>query len=294
METLIGGSFVASFLAGGAALFAPCCVTVLLPTYLASVFQHKTTVFLMTFVYSLGILLVFLPIGLGVSWLSLLLRQYHTALFIAGGSFLVALGLVCLSGRSMSLPMPLHPRLRGTGVLSVFGLGMFSGIATTCCAPVLAGVLTLSAIPGSLFLGGLNTLSYVLGMVAPLFLLALLLDRRAVQRKILMLRRPLSRNVLGHAISVTLPTLVAGLCFLVLGIAIVYLAVTKQLTLHSSYQIELNIGIFRFTAFVDKSLKVVPYQVSAFVVIALFACIFHRGYGELRRLLIGRGWNEKR
>lgn len=251
-------------------------MTVLLPTYLASVFQHKTTVFLMTLstprysarllAYRAGSIMAILTAS------TVPHRALHCRWLFPGGAWAgLSERKKYVTSNAFASPAP------GYGCPLRVWAGHVLRYRHHLLRSSFGGRLDPERDPRLPVPRGLNTLSYVLGMVAPLFLLALLLDRRAVQRKILMLRRPLSRNVLGHAISVTLPTLVAGLCFLVLGIAIVYLAVTKQLTLHSSYQIELNIGIFRFTAFVDKSLKVVPYQVSAFVVIALFACIFHRG-----------------
>ena len=75
-----------------------------------------------------------------------------------------------LLGRHFSLPFQVNPTLKNHHPFSVFTLGIFSGIATTCCAPVLAGVLALSVLPGSVFWGMMYTLSYVLGMVAPCFL----------------------------------------------------------------------------------------------------------------------------
>ena len=70
MELVATASFITAFIAGMAALFAPCCIGVLLPSYLASVFKTKTKIFLMTFVFYLGILTVFLPLGLGMASLS--------------------------------------------------------------------------------------------------------------------------------------------------------------------------------------------------------------------------------
>src|SRR3989339_1423429 len=93
MDLLISASFIASFFAGIAALFAPCCITVLLPTYLASIFKQKTTVFLMTFVFFLGLLTIFLPLGLGASFLSQLFSRYHDTIFVLGGIFLIFLGM---------------------------------------------------------------------------------------------------------------------------------------------------------------------------------------------------------
>src|SRR3989338_8320750 len=173
MDLLISASFIASFFAGVAALFAPCCVTVLLPTYFASIFKQRSTVFLMTFIYFLGLLAVFMPIGLGVSTITQLFSEYHNIIFTAGSLFLIFLGLTLILGVQFSFPAFVHPQLKNSGLLSVFVLGVFSGIATTCCAPVLAGVLALAALPASFLLGGAYTLAYVLGMVIPLFVLSM-------------------------------------------------------------------------------------------------------------------------
>ena len=52
--------------------------------------------------------------------------------------------------RMWSLPSFLRaPDTTGGDTASFFALGVFSGIASSCCAPVLAGVMTLSALSGS-------------------------------------------------------------------------------------------------------------------------------------------------
>src|SRR3989344_4896747 len=164
MDFLFSASIVVSFLAGIAALFAPCCITVLLPTYFASIFKQRSAVLLMTFIYFLGVAAVFLPIGLGAAFLTQLFSAYHNQIFFLGGLLLTVLGILLVVGKHVSLPFNVHPELKKNDAGSVFGLGVFSGIATTCCAPVLAGVLALSALPGSYLLGAVFTMAYVLGM----------------------------------------------------------------------------------------------------------------------------------
>src|SRR3989337_692448 len=112
MELLISASFIAAFFAGIAALFAPCCITVLLPTYFASIFKEKSKVFFMTFIYFLGLLAVFVPIGLGFTALTQLFREFHTVIFIGGGIFLLLLGSAITIGYKFSLPMLVHPELK--------------------------------------------------------------------------------------------------------------------------------------------------------------------------------------
>src|SRR3989442_91846 len=68
-------------------------------------------------------------------------------------------------------------RVRGSGAARVLTLGLASGVASSCCAPVVVGVVAMSALAASP-LGALGlAAAYVLGMVFPLFLAALFSDR---------------------------------------------------------------------------------------------------------------------
>ncbi|HAV11619.1 MAG TPA: hypothetical protein DCX32_03700 [Candidatus Moranbacteria bacterium] len=241
MDLFILASLITAFVAGIAALFAPCCISVLLPSYLGSVFREKYKVVMMTSVYFFGVLTVFLPIGLGFSALAQFFKDYHNTIFIFGGLFLVALGAMLLSGRRFSLPFQVHPQLKKHNAGSVYVLGIFSGIATTCCAPVLAGVLALSVLPGSILWGGIYTLMYVMGMVAPLFAISLFLDRTNMTKKFMGARKTLSYSVFGKKISLTWAEMFSGAIFLVMGAITVYYAFQGNTAVHSDYQITINI-----------------------------------------------------
>lgn len=284
MDLLISASFIASFFAGIAALFAPCCITVLLPTYFASIFKQKAMVFLMTFVYFLGILSIFLPIGLGVSFLTQVFSQYHDIIFISGGVFLLFLGMTLLLGQQFALPFSVHPELKRQDFISVYFLGIFSAVATTCCAPVLTGVLTLSALPGSVFLGGVYTLAYVLGMVLPLFLIAFFLDKVDFTRKFFAFRKSISYTVLGQKISLTFANFFSGLMFLVLGIVIIYLARTSQLTSHNSYQVALNIYMTKFIKSISQFTQLIPEIGWAVIFVGIALSIIYFAVKQLMSL----------
>lgn len=288
MDLLISASFIASFFAGIAALFAPCCITVLLPTYFASIFRQKTTVFLMTFVYFLGILSIFLPIGLGISFITQIFSTYHDTIFFIGGMFLIFLGMILLLGQQFSLPFSVHPELKRQDFISVYILGIFSAIATTCCAPVLAGVLTLSALPGSVFLGGVYTLAYVLGMVIPLFLIALFLDKVDFTKKFFAFRKSISYTVLGQKITLTFANFFSGLMFLALGIVILYLTRTGQLTSHSSYQMTVNIYLTQFIRLISNFTKLIPEVVWALIFIGVAIFITYSAAKQFISLKKGR------
>lgn len=283
MDLLISASFIASFFAGVAALFAPCCVTVLLPTYFASIFKQRSTIFLMTFIYFLGLLTVFMPIGLGASAVAQLFSAYHNIIFTFGSLFLIVLGLTLVLGVQFSFPALVHPQLKNSGLLSVFVLGVFSGIATTCCAPVLAGVLALAALPASFLLGGAYTLAYVLGMVIPLFVLSLILDKNKFTQKLFIFRRTVSYQILSRKIRLTLSNLFSGVMFLALGIIIIYLAITNNLITHASYQISINIYLTRFIQFIGEYTKIIPETVWAIIFLLIFLIICAKAIAQLAK-----------
>jgi len=234
----------------------------------------------MTFVYFLGLLAVFMPIGLGASALTQLFSAYHNIIFTLGSLFLILLGLTLVLGFQFSFPTLVHPQLKSSGFLSVFVLGVFSGIATTCCAPVLAGVLTLAALPASFLLGGAYTLAYVLGMVIPLFVLSMVLDKNKFTQKFFAFRKTASYSLFGKKIRLTLSNLFSGVMFLVMGIVIAYLAFTNNLVTHASYQISINVYLTRFIQFVGNYTKIIPEQVWAIISLLIFLVITFKSASE--------------
>ncbi len=288
MDLLVSASFIASFFAGVAALFAPCCITVLLPAYLASVFKQKTTVFLMTFIFFLGLLTVFLPLGLGASFLSQIFSKYHNVIFSVGAIFLIFLGTILLLGFQFSLPFTIHPRLKKYDFGSVYVLGVFSAVATTCCAPVLAGVLALSILPGSILLGAIYTLAYVLGMVIPLFVIAAFLDKINFTQKFFAFRKTIHYSLFGKKIKLPLAYLASGLMFLILGTITLFLAQTNQLTSHSAYQVTINIYLTRFVQSIGRFTQLIPELIWALLFIGLFLLILKLAVSRLL-LIIRKG-----
>lgn len=283
MDLFIGTSMVSAFIAGVAALFAPCCITVLLPSYLASIFRERKLVFLMTFIFTLGILAVFLPLGLGAAALGQVFSRYHNVIFIVGGLFLLGLGASLLLGKRFSLPWHVNPALKNHHPVSVFVLGVFSGIATTCCAPVLAGVLALSALPGSVFWGGVYTLTYVLGMVAPLFFLSLLLDRTKATEKLMLVRRSLTYRLAGRPITLTVADALSGAIFLGMGGLTVVLALTNRLTFHAGYQLDINIWLAKALQSLRGIVNLLPEWVWGISFLLVFIAILGRALSLLNR-----------
>lgn len=270
MELLVGTSLIAAFVAGIAALFAPCCITVLLPSYLGNIFREKYKIFFMTFVFFLGIATVFLPIGLGASFLAQLFSKYHNFIFAIGGTFLLILGLTMLLGKRFGMKTSARTKL-GSHVSSIYLLGIFSAIATTCCAPVLAGVLALSFASGTISLGILYTLSYVLGMTLPLFVIAILLDKMNLTEKFMNAQKTVPLGIGKLKWRITASELVSGLVFLLMGGYIIYLSTMGKLFTHSNYQLEMNLWNAKFLNSIQGFVSFIPEYIWGLIFISIVA-----------------------
>lgn len=282
MEIILLAALITAFLAGIAALFAPCCIGVLLPAYFGSIFRQKKTVLLMTLIFFFGLLAVFLPLGLGMGFLGQILREYHNTIYISASIFFLALGAFILLGFHFSLPFKTKSQVKVTGGLSVFVLGVFSGVATLCCAPVLAGAMALSALPGSVFLGGLYSVVYVIGMVFPLFIISYFLDKKGVMEKINFLKKDISYSVFKRKISLTISNLFSGIVFVLMGVIILYYNSTNKLAMSSSEnQIWINILLSKVTDAINQFLSSAFGQIIFFA--AAFIALFFAGRAILKK-----------
>ena len=272
METLVGTSLIAAFVAGVAALFAPCCITVLLPSYLGNIFRERYKIFFMTFVFFLGVATVFLPIGLGASFLAQAFSKYHNIIFSVGGIFLLVLGITMLLGKKFSTPTSVRDGMK-KHVSSIYVLGIFSAIATTCCAPVLAGVLTLSVASGTIVWGLLYTLAYVIGMTLPLFIIAVTLDKFNLTEKFTNTNKIVRMKIANFNWRITVSELISGLIFLLMGSYITYLAFVNKLSMSSHYQLDVNIWNAKFLEAIKGFTSLIPEYIWAFLLIGIVVSV---------------------
>lgn len=272
-ELLTTGSVLAAFFAGGVALFAPCCIVFLAPSYLAVAVKNRRWRLLpLTFVFAAGLALVLVPITLGMSLVASAIANYHAPLYYAGGLLMLALAVLSLSGRMMSLPSFLRaPDTRRGDSASFFALGVFSGIASSCCAPVLAGVMTLSALSGSAVGGITLGLAYTFGMVFPLFVMALLWDRYRLGERSFLRAKPLRIRVAGRTLATNTVNLAVAVAFAAMGVFVIYLANTGQMTGGPGFQVAMGKGLEQVFSRIEAWTDPVPEPVLGLAVLALAA-----------------------
>lgn len=223
-------SLVAAFVAGMVALFAPCCISFLLPAYLGNVFKEKKKILLMTLVYSAGIFVVMLPVVLGARALAGLFFEWHDQTYILGGILMIAVGGAALLG--IKLPMlniRTGQREGRVDVVSTFTLGLVAGVTSACCAPVLVGVIALSSLSPTMLQSLGVGVAYVLGMVTPLYLASLLIERGNILDKPWLRKRLFSIRLGTRQYPVLVTSLAAAVVFGGVGGLTIILTLTGQL-----------------------------------------------------------------
>ncbi|MQA13488.1 MAG: cytochrome c biogenesis protein CcdA [Pseudonocardiaceae bacterium] len=239
-ELLLGTTLLASFLGGLVALLAPCCISVMLPAYFATGFRNHGGVLPATLMFGGGIATVILPIGLGATALSRLFIEQHTAVFLVGGGLMLLGGVAMLIGWKPNLPMPGACAARSESFGSAYLLGAFSGVASACCAPVLAGVAVLSgaaaSFPSALGIG----LAYVAGMVVPLAVIALLWDRHQASLAPLLTGRQVRLRLSGWQHQLPLGNALSGLLLIGMGALASVLAFTGSAMPTDGWQIRVS------------------------------------------------------
>ena len=281
-DVVLGGAVLASFLAGMVALFAPCCISVMLPAYLASSFTTKRALVAMTFVFAAGLGLIILPIALGAAAVGALINANHTLVYLAGAAFMFALGAYMVLGGQLALPMPDVPLRQGRGPLAVFSLGAFSGVSSACCAPVLAGLVALAGASASFGAALALGVAYVFGMAFPLFIIALLWDRFDWGESPLLRGRRLSLRVPGRTLAVHSTALASGVLLMAMGLVTAYVAVSGDAMPSSGWQLELSANVQHYAAVVRNRLAVLPGWLTALAIAVALAGFAWKALREKR------------
>lgn len=236
----------AAFLGGVLTLFAP-CAAMLLPSFFAYAFVSRTTLLARTLAFTLGVLVMLVPLGVFAASLGNLIRSHAAALTTIAGVVVIVLGLAQAFSLSFPTPQlahrlmsqatspapisedghaagkpgfPLGSRARRSEptAVAVFTLGAGYALAGVgCSGPILGAALSAAALTGSAWEGAILMTAFALGMALPVALLAFLWDALAVNERAWLRPRPL--KVWGRW--TTWQNFIAGIIFVVLGLILV-------------------------------------------------------------------------
>lgn len=278
MDIIFSASILAAFLAGMVALFAPCCITILLPAYLGSAFRQKKNILKMSFVFFAGIAVILVPIGLGVAALAQVFRDFHKELYMVGGLFMLVLAYLSILSKGLSLPFidRIKPKLNAGHPRSVFVLGMLSGAATSCCAPVLAGAMTLAALSGTFWKALIVTFSYVFGMVFPLFIAAYFYDKFKLENLKIVKGKTFNIKLGKRKLSVHSTNLFTGFIFFVAGIVMIVLALMGDAFWAPALQVKIGEALNTWSQNIFNVLENVPNFIWGSIIILTFIFLFFK------------------
>lgn len=185
--------FLAAFLGGVLSVLSPCSLAVL-PVFFSYSFSSVREQLKMTYVFFLGLLLIFIPLGFGTSLIAQAFSLYRKEFFIFSGLTLIMLGIFRLL--DIHALSKMLSRISGahSGALAYSGhwnkiietylMGAFFSFTTIACTgPILGAIITLSVATS---LSSVAAMAYyvvfALGIVLPLLVLVLLWQKYRLYR----------------------------------------------------------------------------------------------------------------
>jgi len=186
---------------------------------------------------------------------------------------MLAGGVAVLAGWKPVLPMPSLRSPSGHGYGAAYGLGLFSGIASACCAPVLAGVVVLTGSAASFGAALAVSFTYVAGMVAPLAVLALVWEGRDWGSSKLLAGRKVRAGFGRFRREMPLGTLASGIVLLAMGVLTLITAVTGPSMNSSGWRETMTAWLQHASSVTTRALHWLPGWAVLLVLAALVATL---------------------
>jgi hypothetical protein len=186
------------------------------------------------------------------------------------------------------LPMPGLGALGRSrhGLAGVFTLGVVSGIASSCCAPVLVGVVAITALASSVVGAAGLGFAYVFGMIFPLLLSAVLWERLRLGQRGWLTRGPRYAKLMGREIALT--DLASGIMFALMGGLASYLAVTGQGTFTPGWLVAFDRWAASVAGGLAGEVRHVPAAIQAAILLVLLGGLVWTMAAGSRRTTRGR------
>lgn len=213
-------SFLTAFLGGMLALMSPCSA-LLMPAFFASTVGARMRLLAHGSVFTLGLIVTLVPLGLGLGALGSLVMSERGLIIAIASLLLVTLGVLQVFGIGFDLARVLpgaaalqQQSATRSGFVRTFLLGAVSGVAGFCAGPILGAILTLAMTQSSPWIAGALLAVYGVGMVVPLMILASLW-RRLGDRGRQMLRGR-SFTIMGREFHTT--SVITGTLIIMVGV----------------------------------------------------------------------------
>ena len=165
--------FFIAFVGGVVSLFSPCSGA-LLPTYFSISFKQKNKILFSNIVFALGIFTISYPLILGVSYIFNLTQNFGPIIFQFIGILFFVFAILTFFASVLNtkgIKFKFFDSSNKSNFKLVYFAGIISGLTlTSCIGPILGAIITLSSTINNDFVSFLLILTYIIGMVFPLYL----------------------------------------------------------------------------------------------------------------------------
>lgn len=223
--------YLGALLGGVLALISPCSA-LLLPSFFAVAFQSPGRVVSRTALFTIGLMITLVPLGVGSTFISRLFIERRELLITISGWAIIIFGVMQILGFGFASSTAQRAMNRVTeqgseiGKLSTVALGAVYGLAGFCSGPILGSVLAIASLSGRPVYGGLLLAMYALGMAIPLFILALGWQHWDIGSRHWLRGRTFT--VFGRQLHTT--SVISGVVFVAIGVLFLWFDGTAGLT----------------------------------------------------------------
>lgn len=172
-------SLIVAYLGGVLSIISPCSIAVL-PAFFAITFREKEKLRRAVLIFSFGLISVFVPLGIGASFIAKPFFEYRNIFLIAAGIVLIVFGIFTILGKSFHFLKKI-PQLNNAAkgsFKSLFLMGALFAFGTgSCAAAIYGGILTLAAAANTVWYGALLLMVFSAGLVTPIYILSAYFDK---------------------------------------------------------------------------------------------------------------------
>lgn len=280
MQISLSLTFLIAFI-GGILTFTSPCGFVVLPTFFAYLFKERKRAMFMTATFSLGMTLAFIIFGIIAGLVGNFFNQYREFFAIISGILLLTFGAMLIFNKGFSLFnfKIKHKPNHGWGV---FALGFVFAVGwTPCVGPILAGVIVLSSLAGSLLKSVLMFAFYALGVAVPLMIVSYFSDKYDVSRWFT--SKHITFNFFGKKIYTHLYGIIGGIMLMLIGIVMMWnkgtrifmTEIPKYVPWTMTFFTDVNQWLVESSFFTSTAANIVGIVVVIIFVYIMWKSIFH-------------------
>ncbi|MFA4886749.1 MAG: cytochrome c biogenesis CcdA family protein [Candidatus Nanoarchaeia archaeon] len=233
-------TFLAAFLAGVISFTSPCGF-VLFPMYFAYVFQERKKAMQMSALFSVGLLIGFVVVGLIAGFVGSFFNQYKLVSAVVAGILLILFGISVFFNKGFNLfNLKMDVRSKSGFGLIIFGF-LFAFAWAPCSFAVLSGIFLLAGLSGSLMKASLMLFVFGLGVVVPFLLVSYFSDRFDLAKRVQGKVREFT--LFNKKIVTTTYNLVASLLLIVLGVLTIMFQGTQFFQIYATTYVPESIDV---------------------------------------------------